>query len=193
MRRNLESLILVIVGLAIVAGLAWMTARAIEPFFAGAPEPTAAAALEPTPTVTAAAPRPRRTFVATVAPAPTATVARANATAVPRPTLTPLVPPSPEPEPTLRPRDPAPRASLPAPAPRRTSAPTARWSSVREYRVEAPAKLHEEPDAESHVIARLRPGTIVNVVAEQGGWLRVESSVGRRGGWIEARHLRPVR
>jgi hypothetical protein len=184
-RRNLESLILVVVGLAIVAGLAWLTARALAPIFGGAPEPT--------PTVTAAALRPRRTLVATVAPAPTATAVRAKLTAIPRPTQTPLVLPSPEPEPTVRRRDPTPRASRPTPAPRRTSAPTERWSSARQHSVEAPAKLHEEPDAESHVIARLRPGTIVNVVAERGGWLRVESSVGRRGGWIEARHLRPVR
>ena len=201
MRRNLESLIIVVVGLAIVAGLAWLTTRAIEPFLAGTPEPTVPAALErrPTPTVTvtvtsaAAAPQPRRTLVATVAPVPAATAVRANPTAIPRATRTPLVLPSPEPEPTIVRRDPTRRPSRPTAAPRRTSAPTERWSSPREHRVEAPTKLHEEPDAHSHVIARLRPGTIVNVVAERGGWLRVESSIGRRGGWIEARDLRPVR
>jgi hypothetical protein len=42
------------------------------------------------------------------------------------------------------------------------------------------------------VIARLRPGTVVRVVADQGGWLRIESSLGQRAGWLEAERLRPL-
>lgn len=63
------------------------------------------------------------------------------------------------------------------------------------YRVAHPTQLLQSPQADAAVIARLRPGTRVNVTQHvANGWARIESKKpGRAPGYLQWKDLKPIR
>lgn len=73
-----------------------------------------------------------------------------------------------------------PEASAPAGATTRVLPPV-----VGSYRTLREIELHEKPAANSPVVAKLPAGIKVNVIRAEGEWLRVESKMGGKAGYLE--------
>jgi uncharacterized protein YgiM (DUF1202 family) len=62
------------------------------------------------------------------------------------------------------------------------------------FRVTHSTVVHAEPSARSRTVARLRPGTEIQVVAARGSWYRIESASGHRPpGYVTAAAAERVR
>ena len=60
------------------------------------------------------------------------------------------------------------------------------------YEVLANTRLHSGPGLHYPVVAEITKGTIINVVEEDKGWIKVESKRGKQPGYVEATLAKPA-
>jgi uncharacterized protein YgiM (DUF1202 family) len=60
------------------------------------------------------------------------------------------------------------------------------------YEILANTRLHSGPGLHYPVVAEVSKGTIVNVVEEDKGWIKVESKRGKQPGYVEASLAKPA-
>jgi hypothetical protein len=93
----------------------------------------------------------------------------------------------PEPEPATAPPEPATAAESPSVAPP-VPPPVAQSARAAPGTVLRTEKLYSEPASTSNVTASVAKGTSVDILAKQGGWLRVKA--GNATGWIRLLSVR---
>jgi uncharacterized protein YgiM (DUF1202 family) len=60
------------------------------------------------------------------------------------------------------------------------------------YEVLAKTRLHSGPGLHYPVVAEIAKGTIINVVEEDKGWIKVESKRGKQPGYVDATLAKPA-
>jgi uncharacterized protein YgiM (DUF1202 family) len=60
------------------------------------------------------------------------------------------------------------------------------------YEILANTRLHSGPGLHYPVVAEVSKGTIINVVEEDKGWIKVESRRGKQPGYVEANLAKPA-
>jgi uncharacterized protein YgiM (DUF1202 family) len=60
------------------------------------------------------------------------------------------------------------------------------------YEILANTRLHSGPGLHYPVVAEVSKGTIINVVEEEKGWIKVESKRGKQPGYVEASLAKPA-
>ena len=128
----------------------------------------------PTPTVTPiASPSPDPSAWATPSPSPTP-VPTASATPSPSPTPAPTPSPTPTPQPTVPPLEPRPYGS---------------FARVTLSNASSRLNLRASASTASAIVDKLRDGDYVEILADKGGWARVETVQGKVG-YVQTHYLR---
>jgi uncharacterized protein YgiM (DUF1202 family) len=60
------------------------------------------------------------------------------------------------------------------------------------YEILANTRLHSGPGLHYPVVAEISKGTIINVVEEDKGWIKVESKRGKQPGYVEGSLAKPA-
>lgn len=121
-------------------------------------------------------------------------VAEAPPEATPAPSEPTTAPPTPTPAPTTAPPEPATAAPEPATAAESPSVappvppPVSQSARAAPGTVLRTEKLYSEPASTAKVTASVAKGTSVDILAKQGGWLRVKTE--RATGWIRLLSVR---
>ena len=128
----------------------------------------------PTPTATpTASPSPDPSAWATPSPSPTP-VPTASATPSPSPTPAPTPSPTPTPQPTVPPLEPRPYGS---------------FARVTLSNASSRLNLRASASTASAIVDKLRDGDYVEILADKGGWARVETVQGKVG-YVQTHYLR---
>ena len=62
----------------------------------------------------------------------------------------------------------------------------------RKYESLVDTRVHSGPGLHYPVVAEIKKGTKINVVDEEKGWLKIESTRGNKPGYVEASVAKPV-
>ena len=128
----------------------------------------------PTPTATpTASPSPDPSAWATPSPSPTP-APTASATPSPSPTPAPTPSPTPTPQPTVPPLEPRPYGS---------------FARVTLSNASSRLNLRASASTASAIVDKLRDGDYVEILADKGGWARVETVQGKVG-YVQTHYLR---
>ena len=130
--------------------------------------------ITPAPTATpTASPSPDPSAWATPSPSPTP-VPTASATPSPSPTPAPTPSPTPTPQPTVPPLEPRPYGS---------------FARVTLSNASSRLNLRASASTASAIVDKLRDGDYVEILADKGGWARVETVQGKVG-YVQTHYLR---